>query len=51
MAMNINEIDDFSDEILDGTEQFTDVPDPDQDMYSEDDFYQEDTLEDENQEE
>ncbi|WP_287385841.1 hypothetical protein [Lachnospira sp.] len=41
MEMNINEIDDFSDEILDGTEQFTDVPDPDQDMYG-DDFEEED---------
>lgn len=53
MEMNINEIDDFSDEILDGTEQFTDVPDPDQDMYS-DDFQDEDTndnsfIEDEEQ--
>jgi len=31
--MNINEIDDFSDEILDGTEHFEDVQDPDYDMY------------------
>lgn len=42
MTMNINEIDDFSDEILDGTEEFTSVPDPDQDMY-EDDFQEEDS--------
>ena len=45
MAMNINEIDDFSNEILDGTEEFVDVPDPDQDMYS-DDFNDEDTHSD-----
>ena len=40
--MNINEIDDFSDEILDGTEQFYDVPDPDADMYSDEDQEDED---------
>lgn len=48
--MNINEIDDFSDEILDGTEHFEDVQDPDYDMYQdnaqeEDDDYDEDQNE------
>lgn len=47
MAMNINEIDDFSDEILDGTEKFEEVPDVDQDMYSEDNFYEEDYQQEE----
>lgn len=44
MDMNINEIDDFEvDEIFDGTEEFQTVPDPDQDMYS-DDFGDENTT-------
>ena len=42
MAMNINEIDDFNDdEIFDGTEEFVEVPDPDQDMYEDDENSQE----------
>ena len=35
MAMNINEIDDFSEDVLDGTEEFVDVADVDADMYDE----------------
>ena len=44
MAINVNEIDDFSDEVFDGTEQFEEVPDPDQDMYSDESFEQEDSY-------